>query len=117
MDNKRNARVFAITQEEADNVRDVVSGTIMIHKVPYYVLFDCGDTNSFMSKRFAKKLGRKLEKLVEPFKVTTPASTTIETCEIHRDRRINISCQTFNADLIQLVMVDFKAILGMDWVI
>ncbi|XP_073033851.1 uncharacterized protein [Primulina eburnea] len=56
-ENKTNARVFAITQEEADDANDVVSGTIFIQQVLAYVLFDCGATHSFMSKRFAKKLG------------------------------------------------------------
>ncbi|XP_073273330.1 uncharacterized protein [Primulina huaijiensis] len=58
-ENKPNARVFAMTQEEADDANDVVSGTIFIQQVPAYVLFDCGATHSFMSKRFAKKLGCK----------------------------------------------------------
>ncbi|XP_073304524.1 uncharacterized protein [Primulina huaijiensis] len=58
-DNKPNARVYAITQEEADNSNDIVAGTILINNIPAYVLFDCGATHSFLSKRFAKKLGTK----------------------------------------------------------
>ncbi|XP_073304088.1 uncharacterized protein [Primulina huaijiensis] len=53
---KPNARVFAMTQEEADDANEVVSGTILIQKVPVYALFDCSATHSFMSKRFVKKL-------------------------------------------------------------
>ncbi|XP_073017461.1 uncharacterized protein [Primulina eburnea] len=114
-ENKPNARVFAMTQEEADDASDVVSGTIFIQQVPAYVLFDCGATHSFMSKRFAKKLGRKPDKLTEPFRIATPTSRAIETDEIYRDCKISISDQTFSADLIQLIMVDFDVILGMDW--
>ncbi|XP_075515581.1 uncharacterized protein LOC142550227 [Primulina tabacum] len=55
-EDKPNARVFAMTQEEADNANEFVSGTILIQKVPAYALFDYGATHSFMSKRFAKKL-------------------------------------------------------------
>ncbi|XP_073041787.1 uncharacterized protein [Primulina eburnea] len=112
-EDKPNARVFAITQEEADDANDVVSGTIQ--QVPAYVLFDCGVTHSFMSKRLAKKLKRKPVKLTEPFRIATPTSRAIETDEIYRDCKISISDQTFSADLIQLVMVDFDVILGMDW--
>ncbi|XP_073014570.1 uncharacterized protein [Primulina eburnea] len=114
-ENQPNARVFAMTQEEADDANDVVSGTIFIQQVPAYVLFDCGATHSFMSKRFAKKLGCKPEKLNEPFRIATPTSRAIETHEIHRDCKISINNQTFSADLIQLIMVDFDIILGMDW--
>ncbi|XP_073290760.1 uncharacterized protein [Primulina huaijiensis] len=112
---KPNARVFAMTLEEADDATEVVSGTILIQKVPAYALFDCGATHSFASKRLAKKLGLKPELLAEPFRIATPTSKTIETHEIHRDCIISIGNQTFSADLIQLVMADFDIILGMDW--
>ncbi|XP_073025046.1 uncharacterized protein [Primulina eburnea] len=114
-ENKPNIRVFAITQEEADDTNDVLSGTIFIQQVSAYVLFDCGATHSFISKRFAKKLGCKPEKLNEPFRIATPTSRAIETHEIYRDCKISISNQTFSADLIELIMVDFDIILGMDW--
>ncbi|XP_073030785.1 uncharacterized protein [Primulina eburnea] len=114
-EDKPNARIFAMTQEEADDATEVVSGTILIQSVPAYALFDCGATHSFMSKRFAKKLGRRPDKLTEPFRIATPTSRAIETEEIYRDCEISINNQTFSADLIQLIMVDFDIILGMDW--
>ncbi|XP_075499417.1 uncharacterized protein LOC142537811 [Primulina tabacum] len=114
-ENKPNVRVFAMNQEEADDANEVVSGTILLQKVPVYALFDCGATHTFVSKRFAKKLGLKPESLTEPFRITTPMSKTIETHEIHKDCKIGIANQTFSADLIQLVMVDFGIILGMEW--
>ncbi|XP_075515553.1 uncharacterized protein LOC142550200 [Primulina tabacum] len=81
---KPNARVFAMTQEEANDANEVVSG-------------------------------RKPDKLTEHFQIATPTSRAIETDEIYRDCKISISGQTFSADLIQLIMVDFDVILGMDW--
>ncbi|XP_073270134.1 uncharacterized protein [Primulina huaijiensis] len=78
-ENKPNARVFAITQEEADNANNVVAGTIMINKMPTYVLFDCGASHSFVSKRFAKKLKLEGETLSETLRIATSASKTIET--------------------------------------
>ncbi|XP_075497877.1 uncharacterized protein LOC142535347 [Primulina tabacum] len=86
-EDKPNARIFAMTQEEADNATEVVSGTILIQSVPAYALFDCGATHSFMSKRFAKKLGRKPDKLTEPFRIATPTNRAVETNEIYRDSR------------------------------
>ncbi|XP_073304174.1 uncharacterized protein [Primulina huaijiensis] len=112
---KPNARVFAMTQEEADDATEVVSGTILIQKVPAYALFDCGATHSFVSKRLAKKLGLKPELLAEPFRIATPTNKAIETHEIHRNCLISIGNQKFSTDLIQIVMADFDIILGMDW--
>ncbi|XP_073300566.1 uncharacterized protein [Primulina huaijiensis] len=114
-ESKPNARVFAMTQEEADDATEVVSGTILIQKVPAYALFDCGATHSFVSKRLAKKLGLKPELLAEPFRIATPTNKAIETHEIHRDCLISIGNQKFSTDLIQIVMADFDIILGMDW--
>ncbi|XP_073294544.1 uncharacterized protein [Primulina huaijiensis] len=112
---KPNARVFAITQEEADNTNDMVAGTLLINKMPAYVLFDCGATHSFVSKRFAKKMKLEGETLSEPLSVVTPVSKTIETHKVCRNCKICISNQIFKAKLIQLNMAEFDAILGMDW--
>ncbi|XP_075478906.1 uncharacterized protein LOC142519762 [Primulina tabacum] len=114
-ENKTNARMFVITQEEADDANDVVAGTIIINKIAAYVLFDCGATHSFISKRFTKKLGLIPEILVEPFRIATPTSKTIETHKIHRNCIVYINEHTFNAELIQVNMVEFDVILGMDW--
>ncbi|XP_075504584.1 uncharacterized protein LOC142542022 [Primulina tabacum] len=114
-EDKPNARVFAMTKEDADDASEVVSGTVLIQKVPAYALFDSGATHSFMSKRFSKKLGCKLEKLTESFRIATPTSRAIETHEIYKVCKISIGNQTFSANLIQLIMVDFDIILGMDW--
>ncbi|XP_073045974.1 uncharacterized protein [Primulina eburnea] len=114
-ENKPNARVFAITQEEADDANDVVAGTIFVNEMPAYVLFDSGATHSFISKRFTKKLGLTPELLVEPFRVATPTSKTVETYRVHRKCKICINEHIFQAELIQLNMVEFDIILGMDW--
>ncbi|XP_075507385.1 uncharacterized protein LOC142544210 [Primulina tabacum] len=107
--------VFAITQEEADYANDVVAGTIFINDMPAYVLFNSGATHSFISKRFTKKLGLTSEILVEPFRVATPTSKTIETHRMRRKCKICINEHLFQAELIQLNMVEFDVILVMDW--
>ncbi|XP_073315853.1 uncharacterized protein [Primulina huaijiensis] len=101
-ENKPNARVYDITQEEADNSNDVVAGTILINNIPAYVLFDCGATHSFMSKRFAKKLGAKPDNLEEPYSVSTPANRILETRTLYRDIGVLIDNQSFKANLIHL---------------
>ncbi|XP_073057212.1 uncharacterized protein [Primulina eburnea] len=114
-ENKTNARVYAITQEEADNTNEVVSCTVLLNEIPAYTLFDCGATHSFVSRRFAMKLKLEHEILSEPLRVTTPASKTIETHKVYRNYIICISIQIFEEELIQLNMIEFDIILGMDW--
>ncbi|XP_073049570.1 uncharacterized protein [Primulina eburnea] len=114
-ENKTNARVYAITQEEADNTNEVVAGTILLNKMPAYTLFDCDVTHSFVSRRFAKKLKLQHDIISEPLRVATPASKTIETHKVYQNCKICISNQTFEVELIQLNMVEFDIILRMDW--
>ncbi|XP_073133022.1 uncharacterized protein [Henckelia pumila] len=110
-----NARVFSITQEEAEDANEVVAGTILINTKPAYVLFDCGATHSFISKRCTKKIGLVHEKLTEPLRVATPTNKIIETLKIHRKCKVCVCEQIFDADLVELNMVEFDVILGMDW--
>ncbi|XP_073277682.1 uncharacterized protein [Primulina huaijiensis] len=114
-ENKPNSRVFDLTQEEADKSNDVVADTILINNIPTYVLFDCGATHSFLSKKFAKKLGTQSDNLEEPYRVANPANRILETLTIYRDISVLIENQNFKANLIQLNMVEFDIILGMDW--
>ncbi|XP_073289370.1 uncharacterized protein [Primulina huaijiensis] len=112
--NKTNARMYAITLEEEDNTNDVVAGTVLLNEMPAYVLFDCGATHSFVSRKFANKLKLEHETLSEPLRVAIPASKTIETQKVYWNCKIRISKQIFEAELIQLNMIGFDIILGMD---
>ncbi|XP_075481158.1 uncharacterized protein LOC142521869 [Primulina tabacum] len=112
-ENKANARVYAITLEEAHNANDVVAGMVLLNKMPANALFDCGATHSFVSKRFAKKLKLEHETLSELLRVATPASKTIETQKVYRNCKIRIGKQNFEAELIQLKMNEFDINLGM----
>ncbi|XP_073294566.1 uncharacterized protein [Primulina huaijiensis] len=68
-----------------------------------------------MSKRFAKKLGAKPDNLEEPYRVATSANRILETRTLYRDISVLIENQNFKANLIQLNIVEFDVILGMDW--
>ncbi|XP_073057272.1 uncharacterized protein [Primulina eburnea] len=94
-ENKTNARVYAITQEEADNTNEVVAGTILLKKIPAYALFDCGATHSFVSRRFAKKLKLEHDIVSESLRVATFASKTIETHKVYRNSKNHtiVDCQ------------------------
>ncbi|XP_075499165.1 uncharacterized protein LOC142537542 [Primulina tabacum] len=114
-ENKTTARVYAITQEEADNTNDVVEGMILLNEMFAYALFDCGAKHSFLSRRFTKMLKLEHETLSEPLRVATPASKTIETHKLYRNCKICIGKQNFEVELIQLNMIEFDIILEMDW--
>ena len=50
-------RVFALTEEEAQEALTVVTGTLLFNGSYAKVLFDSGATHSFISHVFANSLG------------------------------------------------------------
>ncbi|KAL4038252.1 hypothetical protein IC575_001862 [Cucumis melo] len=62
---RQQGKVYAMTQQEAEDAPDVITGTILICNVPAVVLFDPGATHSFVSSIFLTKLNRMLEPLSE----------------------------------------------------
>ena len=55
------ARVFTLTQAQAENSPSVVSGNILISGVPAHVLIDSGATHSFASLKYVRRLEKALE--------------------------------------------------------
>ncbi|KAL0549531.1 hypothetical protein IC582_014016 [Cucumis melo] len=62
---RQQGKVYAMTQQEAEDASDVITGTILICNVPADVLFDPGAMHSFVSSIFLTKLNRMLEPLSE----------------------------------------------------
>ncbi|TYK15351.1 polyprotein [Cucumis melo var. makuwa] len=60
---RQQGKVYSITQQEAEDAPDVITGTILICNVPADVLFDPNATHSFVSSIFLTKLNRMLEPL------------------------------------------------------
>ncbi|KAL0549437.1 hypothetical protein IC582_013919 [Cucumis melo] len=77
-----------MTQEEAEDAPDLITGTILICNVPAYVLFDPGATHSFVSSIFLTKLNRMLEPLFEKLAIYTQVgdvllfNKVLHNCEI-----------------------------------
>ncbi|TYK11055.1 reverse transcriptase [Cucumis melo var. makuwa] len=72
---EQQGKVYAITQKEAENAPDVITGTILICNVPADVLFDPGATHSFVSSIFLTKLNRMLEPLFKGYQYASGLTT------------------------------------------
>ena len=109
------ARVFALSQQDANASNAVVTGILTVCSHRARVLFDSGSTHSYVSPLFAAKLGRKPSRMEEFVMVVTPSGETLwvefvyETCLVMVEGRETI------VDLMVLEMVDLDVILGMDW--
>ena len=109
------ARVYAVTQQDADAAPDVVTGIISILDHDAYTLVDPGATHSFASKPFLDRFQIETQPLEGSMRVSLPVGDPLIADRVFRDSRVLIEGQEFPADLVPLDMRDFDVVLGMDW--
>ncbi|XP_070008646.1 uncharacterized protein [Nicotiana sylvestris] len=79
-----------------------------------YALIDPGSTFSYVTSLAASKFEIKPE-LVKPFEVSTPVGDSVIAKQVYRGCKIVVYGRSTVADLIELDMVEFDIIMGMDW--
>ena len=109
------ARVYAVTQQDADAALDVVTGIISILDHDAYNLVEPGAKHSFASKPFLDCFQIETQPLEGSMRVSLSAGDPLIADRVVRDSRVLIEGQEFPADLIALDMRDFDVVLGMDW--
>ena len=109
------ARVFAMTRQEAIEAPEVVTGKVLIHDLEAYALVDPGSTHSFISSAFALHLHDNHTLLGYNLNVSTPLGDLVIVDRVYRDCNIRIGEIDLPADLIVLTLREFDVILGMDW--
>ena len=109
------AKVYAVTQQDADAAPDVVTGIISILEHDAYTLVDPGATHSFASKPFLDRCQIETQPLEGRMRVSLPAGDPLFSDIVVRDSRVLIGGQEFPTDLVALDMRDFDVVLGMDW--
>ena len=109
------ARVYAVTQQDADAAPDMVTGIISILDHDAYTLVDPGATHSFASKPFLDRFQIEIQLLEGCMRVSLPAGDPLLADRVVIDSRVLVEGQEFPADLVALDMRDFDVVLGMDW--
>ena len=79
-----------------------------------YALLDPGSTLSFVTPLVANKFDLIPEILHEPFVVSTPIEDIIRAERVYKYCSITALDRVTYADLIELTVLDFDKILGMD---
>ena len=108
------ARVYVVTQQDANAAPDVVTGIISILDHDAYTLVDLGATHSFASKPFLDCFQIETQPLEGRMRVSLPTGDPLFLDRVVRDSRVQIGGQEFPADLVALDMRDFDVVLGMD---
>ena len=109
------AKVYVVTQQDADAAPDVVTDVISILDHDAYTLVDPGATHSFASKPFLDRFQIETQPLEGRMRVSLQAKDPLFPDRVVRDSRVMIEGQEFPADLVALDMRDFDVVLVMDW--
>ncbi|XP_043805308.1 uncharacterized protein LOC110608243 [Manihot esculenta] len=109
------ARVFAMTQQEARASPEVVTGMLTIFDKDVHILIDPGSTHSFISQSFSKHADRELKPLDCGLAVSTPVGDSVVCEQVYRDCVVKLGNHELLVDLIPLCLQDLDVILGMDW--
>ena len=112
---KRNRFYSLKGREEQEKSADVVTGNLHVFYFPMYSFLDPGSTLSFGTPLVASKFDLLPEILHEPFLVSTPIGDIIRAERVYRDCSITVLDRVTYANVIELTMLDFDIILGMDW--
>ncbi|XP_048227273.1 uncharacterized protein LOC125369298 [Ricinus communis] len=109
------ARVYAVTRQEATTSPEIVTGIIPICRHDAYVLVDPGSTCSFISCVFALKMHCGIESLGHYICVLMPVGGVIMVNTTVRACSVMIYGTNVLVDLIVINLQDFDVILDMDW--
>ena len=108
-------RVFTLNPQEVNASTTAVTGTLLVDKVKARVPFDSGATHSFISPYFAKTLARDKVLMKNPLAISISAGRTIEVKYVFPACVVEIDSKVYLADLIELDVLDFDVVLGIDW--
>ena len=98
-----------------EDVPNVVTGMLRVFHLDVYALINPVENISFVSPYVSMRFSVKPELLKDPFSVSTPVGESVIARTIFRNCPISIFHKIIPCDLIELEMVDFDVILGMDW--
>ena len=109
------ARVFALTQSEAEASPSVVTGQLSSAGTFYTVLFDSGATHSFVSARVIDQMCRPSDMFDRGFQTVLHNGDLVVSQRWIRALPVEVDGRELSVDLVELSMDDFDMILGMDW--
>ncbi|XP_070004204.1 uncharacterized protein [Nicotiana sylvestris] len=94
---------------------DVFIGILTVQTHDTHALIDPGSTLSYVTPFVAMEFGMEPDQLHEPFLVSTPVGESITAARVYRGCVVMVRSRDTMTDLIELGMVDFDVIMGMDW--
>ena len=115
-DSPKNNCFYALRlRGEQENSPDMVTTMLKVFSFDVYALLDPGSTLSFVTPLVAKKFDILPEILHEVFIVCTPVGESVVAKRVYRNCPMMLPNRVSYVDIVELDMLDFDNILGMDW--
>ncbi|XP_061348860.1 uncharacterized protein LOC133294223, partial [Gastrolobium bilobum] len=111
------ARVYAVTQQEAERSPNLIRGTILIRGYAFDAMFDSGATHSFISEFVANGVHLPICEFTPPMVVKTATGDIVSTSLKCKEVRFIYEQEEYMVDLIVLEGMNLHIILGMDWLV
>ncbi|XP_070046835.1 uncharacterized protein [Nicotiana tomentosiformis] len=109
-------RIYALAgRHDQKSSPDVMTGILTIFSHDAYALIDPGSTLSNITPFVAEKFGIVPEILSDPLAVSTPVGEPIIARRVYQSCTLIVCSRQTSADLVELEMMDFDAIMGMYW--
>ena len=93
----------------------LVTGTLHVFNHDVYRLLDPGDSLFFVTPYVAFQFNVSPQNLSKLFSIITPVNGSVISRRVYKNFPITVSQKSTLVDLVQLEMVDFDVILGMDF--
>ena len=107
--------MYTVTGAEVARSGNLIIRSCVIAGRSLHVLFDSGETHSFVSKSRVVELGLPVKELQYDLVVSTPASRLVRTSTVCARCKIEVEGRKYRVNLICLPLVGLDVILGMDW--
>ncbi|XP_070057171.1 uncharacterized protein [Nicotiana tomentosiformis] len=109
-------RIYALaSRQNQESYPDVVTSILTICSHDAYALIDPGSTLSYIAPFAARKFGIVPEILIDPFAESTPVGEPIIARRVYRGCTVIVYSRHTSPDLVELEIMDFDSIMGMDW--
>ena len=112
---KKNRFYTLRSRGEQKTSPDVVIGMLKIFSIDVYALLDPSATLSFVTPLVAKKFDVLPDILHDPFLVSTSVGQSVVAKRVYQNFPISLSNRVSYLDILELDMLDFNIIFGMDW--
>ena len=87
---------------------------LQVFDLQVYALLYPRDNLSFVTPYIVVQFSVNPETLSEPFSVSTPVRDPVIARRVYRNCPVTVSQKVTSADIVELEMVDFDVILGID---